>query len=151
MQQLYHFAQLKRTGQFRKNDHWVQKFNQKYYGITQPPLYNLSHVTVPFTILYSKSDESANFIDVEYLSTQLPRVQNFYQIPSDDFKHIDFIYSRFVRKLLNDIIITFLNASKINNWKWLKKINWIELIFIFEISKIINIYWIHILLCISIC
>lgn len=80
--------------------------------MSQPLLYNLSHATVPITIFYSKSDESANFTDVTYLSTQLPHVQNLYQIQSDDFKHIDFIYSRFVRKLLNDKIIIFLNASK---------------------------------------
>lgn len=115
IRQLYHFAQLKNTGKFQQYDYLNTKLNVKYYGSPQPPSYNLSSVTAPITILYSHSDESANFTDVEYLSTKLPNLRGMFQIPSNDFKHIDFIYSRFVRKLVNDNVLYVLNRDRDSN------------------------------------
>lgn len=108
MRQLYHFAQLKRSANFQQYDYQDEKLNVKYYGKSKPPSYNLTNVIAPITILYSKSDESANYTDVELLSTKLPNLRELYQISSDDFKHIDFIYSRFVRKFVNEKIIDLL-------------------------------------------
>lgn len=62
-------------------------------------------------MFYSSRDESANFEDVMYLRQQLPNVGEIYKIPNDDFKHIDFIYSRFVRKLINEKIIDVLQSA----------------------------------------
>lgn len=81
------------------------------YGISPPDLYDLTKTTVPITILYSKNDKVSNSTDVFLLHEQLQNVTELYQVPISDFKHIDFIYSRFVREVINEKVIKTLQKA----------------------------------------
>lgn len=61
--------------------------------------------------MYSRSDEASNATDVLHLYAQLTNVTELYQIPIKDFKHIDFIYSRFVRQFVNEKVIDALKLA----------------------------------------
>lgn len=109
--QLFHFAQIKMTGEFKPFNHEDAATNRLMYGISTPEAYNLSKTTVPVTIMYSASDEVSNGNDVALLRAQLQNVTELYQVPIKDFKHIDFIYSRFVREVINENVIDVLQMA----------------------------------------
>lgn len=109
--QLFHFAQLKISGVFRPYRYDDNATNQLIYGQPLPDPYNLTQTSVPITIMYSRSDEVSNVTDVLQLYAQLTNVTELYQIPIKDFKHIDFIYSRFVRQFVNDKVIDALKLA----------------------------------------
>lgn len=111
VRQLFHFAQFKISGTFRPYRYDDSATNQLIYGKSLPDPYDLTQTSVPITIIYSRSDEVSNATDVLYLYTQLQNVTELYQVPIKDFKHIDFIYSRFVRQFVNDKVIDALKLS----------------------------------------
>lgn len=105
----FHYIQLIRNGGFRPFDYENQRKNREVYGRDTPPDYNLTKVTVPVNIFHSKDDDTAIFENVIQLERNLPNVKSRYVIPVPDFGHTDFIYSRFLRKALNDQLITTIN------------------------------------------
>lgn len=112
--QLFHFAQMKISGQFQPYNYDDAVVNRLIYGISPLEPYNLTLTTVPVSILYSISDQVSNSTDVIYLQSQLPNVTELYQLPIKDFQHIDFIYSRFVRDFVNDKVIDVLKLADEN-------------------------------------
>lgn len=111
MQQIYHFAQMYMFKSFQPYDYEDDKENLVHYGVPIPQPYNITHITAPVSLFYSQNDESSVVIDVMQLADKLPNLQEMYQVPSDDFRHIDFIYSCFVRTLINDRVIDVLERA----------------------------------------
>lgn len=111
MLQIYHFAQMNMLKSFQPYDYENPKENLIHYGVTAPQPYNISHITAPVSLFYSQNDESSVVVDVMKLASQLPNMQEMYEVPSNDFKHIDFIYSCWVRTLINDRVIDVLNKA----------------------------------------
>lgn len=109
--QLFHFAQLKMSGKFHPFHYKDAATNRLIYGTSPPEPYDLALTSVPITIMYSRSDEVSNATDVLHLYSQLQNVTQLYQIPIKNFKHIDFIYSRFVREFINDKVIDALKLA----------------------------------------
>lgn len=109
--QLFHFAQMKMSGQFQPFNYEDAEINRLMYGVSPPEPYNLTKTTVPVTIIYSTNDEVSNSNDVTLLRSQLQNVTQLYQVPIKDFKHIDFIYSRFVREVINENVIDVLQMA----------------------------------------
>lgn len=109
--QLFHFAQMKMSGQFQPFNYGDVEINRLIYGISTPEPYNLTKTTVPVTIIYSTNDEVSNSNDVTQLRSQLQHVTQLYQVPIKEFKHIDFIYSRFVREVINENVINVLQMA----------------------------------------
>lgn len=112
--QLFHFAQMKISGQFQPYKYEDAATNRLLYGISLPEPYNLTRATVPVTIIYSQSDEVANSSDVLCLHSKLQNVTELYRVQIKDFKHIDFIYSRFVREAINEKVIEALKMANAN-------------------------------------
>lgn len=108
MRQLFHYIQLMRSERFRQFDFEDEQMNMDVYGSPAPPDYNLTQVAVPTFLYYSTGDLTAPEENVFRLRAELPNVQEVFKVPSDDFTHVDFIYSAFVRKLLNDRILDVL-------------------------------------------
>lgn len=109
--QLLQFAQMKMKGNFIPYNYENATINRLMYGTSPPQPYNLTKTTVPVTIIYSKSDEVSNSSDVAQLNAQLQNVTDIYVVPIEDFKHIDFIYSRFVREIINEKVIDALQMA----------------------------------------
>lgn len=112
--QLFHFAQMKLSGKFQPYNYKYATVNRLIYGLSPPEPYNLTLTTVPVTIIYSNGDQVSNSTDVFHLHSQLQNVNELYQVPIKDFKHIDFIYSRFVRDFINDKVIDVLKLADEN-------------------------------------
>lgn len=75
------------------------------YGQEEPPAYNLTQVTAPTFFHYSFGDETATVQNAMTLKARLPNLVGESVVPRDDFSHVDFVYSSYVRKLLNEKII----------------------------------------------
>lgn len=100
---------------FQPYDYESPKENLVRYGTPVPQPYNISNVTAPVSLFYSQHDESAVVLDVMHLAAKLPNLQEMYEVPSDDFRHIDFIYSCFVRTLINDRVVDVLSKAHHTN------------------------------------
>lgn len=109
--QALHYIQLIRSGDFRQFDYEDKKLNHIMYGSQIPPSYNLTQITVPVNLFYSKDDTTAIFQNVVELQSKLPNVKQSYIVPIPKFEHVDFIYSRFVREALNEKIINTIQMA----------------------------------------
>lgn len=142
VQQLFHFAQWKMSGIFQPYRYDDDATNRLIYGVSPPEPYNLTQISVPITIIFSRSDEVSNATDVLMLYSQLQNVTELYQVPIKDFKHIDFIYSRFVREFINEKVIDALKLadqySDVN--KCIEWLNWISNFFSHSISIYFIVY-----------
>lgn len=107
----FHYLQLVRNGGFRQFDYDSKRKNRQIYGRDTPPEYNLSAITVPVNIFHSKDDDTAIFENVLQLESQLPNVKSRNVVSIPDYGHVDFIYSRYIRKALNDKLISTINSA----------------------------------------
>lgn len=82
------------------------------YGSDTPPAYNLSQVTVPINLYYSKDDSTVPLENVVELQTQIRNLKSSIIIPINDFNHVDFLYSRYVRYVVNEEVLS--NINKVN-------------------------------------
>ncbi|XP_026482358.1 uncharacterized protein LOC113389552 [Ctenocephalides felis] len=88
--ELLHFAQLVKSGKFQKFDYGLIK-NYQIYGQIHPPEYNLSVITTPVYLYYSKADVVVSYKDVEYLAEQLPNLKELYKVNHTLWSHVDFL------------------------------------------------------------
>ena len=115
VKQFLHYCQLIRSGGFRQFDYDNEEMNQEAYGRDTPPEYNLTRVTAPINLFHSMDDDTAIPENVIQLQSDLPNVKLRYVVPVPDFGHVDFLYSRYVRKGLNDQLIKTVNeANRLN-------------------------------------
>lgn len=101
-----------RSGGFNQFDYDSKKLNHKYYGRDTPPPYNFSQVTTPINIYYSKDDNLIAVENIIELKSQIRNLKSSYVVPIDDFAHVDFIYSRYLREVVNEKLLS--NINKIN-------------------------------------
>lgn len=94
-----------RNGDFNQFDYRDKKKNREVYGRDTPPPYNLSRITAPINLYYSKNDDTAIMENAVKLRYQLPNVKTSYMVPIADFGHVDFIFSRYVKNVLYDNLI----------------------------------------------
>ncbi|CAH1179220.1 unnamed protein product [Phaedon cochleariae] len=100
IKELLHYFQIVHTGDFKQYDYGVQG-NMRMYGSREAPLYNLSNVLSPVSLFYAPSDTLVPIKGVQQLAKALPRVEVAYEVPSEDFSHIDFITGRSINELVN--------------------------------------------------
>lgn len=110
-----HYIQSVRSGGFNKFDFDDKKTNRKIYGSDTPPAYELSKIIAPVNLYYSNNDDTAAVSNVMLLKSQLPNIKSSYLVPINDFKHVDFIYSRYLRKALNENLVNTINKANMNN------------------------------------
>lgn len=115
MRQGIHYIQLIRSGGFRQFDYENDERNRNEYEQSEPPSYNLTQITAPINLIYSMNDSTATIENVTQLKSKLPNVKLSYVIPMNDFGHVDFTYSRYVKQVLNDQLINLIDkANEIN-------------------------------------
>lgn len=86
-------------------DYDSKKKNRKVYGKDSPPSYNLTQITAPVHLYYSKGDVTATMENAITLQHQLPNLKSAYLVPVDDFSHSDFGSSRQAKDVVyNDMI-----------------------------------------------
>lgn len=116
--QIHHFLQLIRTGEFRQFDYDDELKNVAVYGQRVPPAYDLTKVTAPTFFHQSQEESFVKDPDIFNMSSQLPYYLGTRIVPSADFGHFDFILSTFVRELLNEEVV---GVMKMIDRKWAKR------------------------------
>lgn len=99
-------------GRFQQFDYENKRMNRRRYGQDTPPSYNLTQITVPTHLYYSKHDDLMLLESVMKTASHIEKcVKTKYLVPVDGFNHVDFTYSRFVREGVYDKIISTMNAT----------------------------------------
>lgn len=101
-----------RHKKFRLFDYDSMRINQRIYGRNKPPLYNLTKITAPVNLYYSKGDDTATFENVMSLRTKLPNIRSSYLVPIEGFSHVDFAFSYLAKKSVYERLLN--NINKIN-------------------------------------
>lgn len=93
-----HYYEVARTGKFRPLGAGT--------GDPDPgPEYNMSAVTAPVAMFYSRNDLFVHPPDVERLAGDLPNLFHLYRVPDGSFNHFDFILGSDARSLLfNEVL-----------------------------------------------
>lgn len=85
LQQCFHYLQMVRNNDFNLFDYGDKKTNIRMYGRETPPAYNLTEITAPVRLYYSKDDDTATMENAIRLQSQLPNHKSSYLVPIDDF------------------------------------------------------------------
>ncbi|XP_058058207.1 lipase 3-like [Anopheles bellator] len=88
-----HYAQeIHNEGNFQLFDYGESE-NQRRYGHTTPPAYNLDNISTPIALFYANNDWLAGPMDVANLFSKLHRTSiGMFKIPNDNFNHVDFLW-----------------------------------------------------------
>ncbi|XP_063921265.1 lipase member K-like [Zophobas morio] len=109
--ELKHYLQLGISNKLQKFDHGGHT-NLKKYGTRDPPLYNLSAISVPVCIFYGESDQLYDKEDLERTYNEIGSSQKCKYAVSNDknvsYGHLDFGYSESVTKDLYDVVLDVL-------------------------------------------
>ncbi|XP_011565022.3 lipase 3 [Plutella xylostella] len=113
---LVHYAQeIKAEGRFQQFDYGSEG-NMRHYGTKSPPEYPLHNITLPIALLSAKNDWLAGDIDVARLFSKLANPIEHYEVPYDEFNHIDFLYAIDAPALVYDKLLRMLE-DRINEDK----------------------------------
>ncbi|XP_074376438.1 triacylglycerol lipase 2-like isoform X2 [Apium graveolens] len=108
---LVHLAQTIRDGRLAKYDYGSTDFNQKHYGDSQPPVYNLSNIPhdLPLFLSYGGQDSLSDVKDVEKLldNLKLHDVDKINIQYIEDFAHSDFILGTTAKDIVYNQIMAF--------------------------------------------
>ncbi|XP_055527856.1 lipase 3-like [Wyeomyia smithii] len=112
--QLIHYGQLMDSGKFHQFDYKIFIQNMQHYKLGKPPEYNLSRITVPFTLFYGSKDFFTSRQDMKKLLRALPKISSYTEIPG--WTHMDFIYNvQVYAKVYSKIIESMKNFTAVRN------------------------------------
>ncbi|KAH8241444.1 hypothetical protein KR026_003512 [Drosophila bipectinata] len=99
-----HYIQSHVSNDFRQYD-WGTRKNLEYYGVPEPPAYDLTQITSELYLYYGLVDGSANKDDISRLPDLLPNLALLYEVPDPTWGHLDFIFATEVKAVINDLVI----------------------------------------------
>ncbi|XP_068631446.1 lipase 3-like [Battus philenor] len=103
-----HFLQGYVFRSFRRYDYGHAE-NVKVYNSSSPPVYDLSLVNAPVTLIISESDWVSTLEDAKLLQEKLTNIRRTIVINKRlDFSHLEFIYGARVNSFVNDPITNIL-------------------------------------------
>ncbi|XP_001951191.1 gastric triacylglycerol lipase [Acyrthosiphon pisum] len=97
---LKHMLQLLTSGRFNHYDYGPSENLLRYRTRTAPD-YDLSRVTAPTYVIYSKEDTLVHPVDVNWLITQLPNIKDVHYIDKIPFGHFSFSLSPNMKEVVN--------------------------------------------------
>ncbi|KAJ8727854.1 hypothetical protein PYW08_016239 [Mythimna loreyi] len=104
-----HFSQEILSGKFQKFDYGFLN-NWRVYGAGSPPEYDLSKVTAPIKLFWSKNDLLSSEKDVRELYNKLPSKPEMFLVPDEKFNHLDYLWAIDAPRLLNQEILNSLQT-----------------------------------------
>ncbi|OXU23412.1 hypothetical protein TSAR_002182 [Trichomalopsis sarcophagae] len=102
-QTLLHFYQNIKAGKMQMYDHGLVG-NFARYNQRTPPVYNLENIVTPVVLIYGRSDAVATPEDSMDLLNRL-RNARAESVPYDNFNHLDFIWGKDTKRLLQNRIM----------------------------------------------
>uniref|UniRef100_A0A8D8XCX3 Lipase 1 n=1 Tax=Cacopsylla melanoneura TaxID=428564 RepID=A0A8D8XCX3_9HEMI len=111
---LTHYMQFINSKRFCQYDYGP--LNQRVYNSETPPAYNLTAVNSKVVVIYSMNDPTSNEKDVHQLYRQLPseKAVGLFKVASSAFTHMDFLWAKDVRSLLDNDLLEILSAYERN-------------------------------------
>jgi len=103
MKSVFHLLQSWKSGQFQYYNYMSR--NQKVYGNSEPPNYDLESVNVPTVLFCGWHDNLVPCEDVFQLSQDLPKAKEFNVVSWNKFNHIDFMFAVNINPLVNDRVV----------------------------------------------
>ncbi|XP_028397346.1 lysosomal acid lipase/cholesteryl ester hydrolase-like [Dendronephthya gigantea] len=104
---IIHYGQMVESGKFQRFNYYNKKDNLDHYNMTEPPVFNVSHVSVPTVLYYGEHDWLADPRDVASLAKALPNVIYSQEIPK--WEHLDFIWGLDASRLVYKPLLKYLN------------------------------------------
>ncbi|XP_030383202.1 lipase 1-like [Scaptodrosophila lebanonensis] len=95
--QVNHFLQMVRSGRFRPYNFYLKR-NQRIYGTSKPPDYQLQRVTAPIALYFTKDDFLTVPEDVQRLAKQLPKVVVNHLYENPEWNHVDMVWAPNLRQ-----------------------------------------------------
>lgn len=108
VEQLLHYGQEIHSGRFCQYD-FGPIVNVAIYNSTIPPSYDVTKITAPLYLFYSKVDDITVFEDTEKLRNQLVNVIDTVVIDDPEWLHDDFILSTEARYEVYEKTIEFMD------------------------------------------
>jgi len=96
---IIHYGQNVETNEFQHFDYGESE-NMEIYGTKKAPAYDLGKVTAPVALYFGDNDWLANRKDVLRTISELPNLVKAYEVPYEDFNHLDFLYAKNVGTVL---------------------------------------------------
>ncbi|KAL7300231.1 hypothetical protein TKK_0006870 [Trichogramma kaykai] len=97
-----HYGQnMINNGDFRMYDYGEAE-NVVRYGTKIPPKYALKNIKTPIALVFSFGDVYNTPENVYYLAKDIPNLETVEAVPDHKFTHLDFIFAKDVKTLLND-------------------------------------------------
>ncbi len=87
-----HFFQIMKAKRFQMYDYGKLQNNVRYKGLTVPPAYNITRVSTPVTMFYTKNDVYATKKDMKRCANELGNLEELILIKNEKFTHIDLVY-----------------------------------------------------------
>ncbi|CAG4926694.1 unnamed protein product [Colias eurytheme] len=106
-----HYEQVGTSRKFARFD-YGRIGNMAKYKSPEPPVYDLSTVTMPIVLLAGRNDYLSSLDDVEVLRSKLPNVVEFVVLPYQKMNHVDFIWGRNAKKYLFPYIFKALHRYR---------------------------------------
>ncbi|XP_023230279.1 gastric triacylglycerol lipase-like [Centruroides sculpturatus] len=104
-----HYLQLVNSKKFQKFDYGLLE-NLKKYRQLQPPKYDCNKIKTPIAIFWSLNDLLANPKDMDILRNCLPNLTADYQVPLEEWGHLDFIFAKETKKYVYDELLRILKS-----------------------------------------
>lgn len=110
VRQILHYVQAVTHRRFCQYDHGSYG-NMRRYGRADPPDYNLENVTAPVYLYYGDNDWLVSMRDVKRLKKVLRSIKFKYLVPYPGWNHMDFIWAKDIKEILNDMVIENIRKS----------------------------------------
>ncbi|XP_050522001.1 lipase 3-like isoform X2 [Daktulosphaira vitifoliae] len=99
-----HVLQLLQSGRFQNFDYGPIE-NIKHYNSTIVPEYNVTKVTAPSIVIYSKDDLVVSPADIKWLLNNMPNIKETYFIQKVPFSHFTFLLGEKAHTVLHPYIV----------------------------------------------
>lgn len=107
-----HFGQMIINGGFDQFNYDSRIANYQKYRRFTPPPYDLSKISAPINLYYSKGDDVGTYANALKLESQLSNVRSSNLCPVDDFSHYDYGFSHSSKELIYKVMMA--NLKKVN-------------------------------------
>ncbi|XP_023014048.2 gastric triacylglycerol lipase isoform X1 [Leptinotarsa decemlineata] len=109
---MQHTLQLYVKGDFSPFDYGNETHNMQKYNESIPAPYNLSMVTHPVLLYYGSGDILVTEEDIISTLQKLPNSLGKFQVPFENFNHMDFMWGKDAKELLYDKLIVMMDKYR---------------------------------------
>uniref|UniRef100_A0A1B6E0P9 AB hydrolase-1 domain-containing protein n=2 Tax=Clastoptera arizonana TaxID=38151 RepID=A0A1B6E0P9_9HEMI len=110
---LLHFAQVYKTGEFKRFD-YGSKENRVIYEQAKPPNYHLERISSPVILFYSNNDKLIDEESIHRIDNLLPNIVSKELLP--EYSHLDYVFGNDAPEKLYLVIRDMFNRISNNSY-----------------------------------